>query len=365
MNDKYRLAAFGALCLWFSLAALALFVLRAFGWTKVKQFKLELAFLIVAVLSLPTGAAMRIVWPYKSRVLARLHLLNEQSRMVLLTPGCTVLPANDIWNAPIADLPQDGHSAAYIQSMGPNIGLHADFGATSGIPYNVVEGGPEAKVTFEDGDESDPGPYIIPDNAVIENDGYGDAHVLVVDQKNCKLFEIFKAKRVGNLEWEAGSGAIFDFRSNALRTAGWTSADAAGLPIFPGLVRYQEVTDGQIKHALRFSTAHTRGTWAWPARHRGSRNMAENLPAMGQRFRLRRTFDVSGFSLETQVILTALKEYGLILADNGGSWYITGAPDTRWPRRISDELKRVVGSDFEAVDVSSLMVNKDSGEVRR
>jgi hypothetical protein len=186
----------------------------------------------------------------------------------------------------------------------------------------------------------------------------------VVDRDACLLYELFYAFPQPDGSWQAGSGAIFDLNSHALRPAGWTSADAAGLPILPGLVRYEEVLSGEINHALRFTAPHTRQDYVWPARHYASSLTGPQYPPMGQRFRLRDDFDISGFSPEVQVILRALKTYGLILADNGSAWYITGAPDERWDNEVLQELRQVRGSDFEALDVSSLMVDPDSGQTR-
>lgn len=291
--------------------------------------------------------------------------------------GCGVFPANNIWNAPIDTLPVDPNSDAYVDTIGADASVHPDFGSgvwppdsnsPVGIPYTTVPGSQEpVTITFVDyGEESDPGPYPIPPDAPIEGgpDSTGDRHVLVVDHDNCILYELFYAFPQSDGSWEASSGAIFDLASNALRPAGWTSADAAGLPILPGLVRYDEVASGEINHALRFTAPDTRREYVWPARHFASDLTGTQYPPMGQRFRLRADFDVSGFSPEVQVILRALKTYGMILADNGSSWYISGAPDERWDNDVLHELHQVTGSDFEAVDVSSLMVDPDSG-VRR
>ncbi len=288
--------------------------------------------------------------------------------------GCPLFPQDNIWSAPIDTLPVDPNSEAYIQSIGADTGLHPDFGAKYedqmiGIPITIVKGQkPSTQVSFEYADESDPGPYLIPDTAQIEGgpNAEGDRHVIVLDQDACKVYEIFKALPQSDGTWSAGSGAIFDLNSNALRPSGWTSADAAGLPIFAGLVRYDEVAAGAIHHALRFTVRNTQKAFIWPARHRASDKTDTDLPPMGQRFRLKASFDLSGFSPEVQVILKALKTYGMILADNGSNWYISGTPDERWDNdTLVGELKKVVGSDFEAVDEGSLMVDPDSGEVRQ
>jgi hypothetical protein len=288
--------------------------------------------------------------------------------------GCPVLPADNIWNTPVDTLPVDPRSASYITTIGSSRGLHPDFGSglwegsPIGIPYNIVPGTqPKVPVRFEYADESDPGPYPVLPRPLVEGgpESTGDRHILILDRDHCTLFELYAAYPAGG-GWEAGSGAVFDLRSNALRPDGWTSADAAGLPILPGLVRYDEVTSGRITHALRFTASRTGRAYVWPARHYASTLVGPEYPPMGQRFRLKAGFDFSGFSPETRAILAALKKYGMILADNGGAWFITGVPDDRWDNdRLVSELSRVKGSDFEAVDVSSLMVSPDSGEARQ
>jgi hypothetical protein len=287
--------------------------------------------------------------------------------------GCAVFPADNVWNAPVDTLPVDANSSAYIAAIGADRHVHPDFGSGAwegkpiGIPYVTVPGNQRrVAVTFEYDDESDPGPYPIPTDAPIEGgpSSEGDRHVLVVDRDSCMLYELYYAWPQPDGRWHAGSGAIFDLTSNALRPAGWTSADAAGLPIVPGLVRYDEVASGEIHHALRFTAPQTRREYIWPARHHASSLTEVQYPPMGQRFRLRASFDTSGFTREVQIILRALKKYGMILADNGSAWFISGVPDERWNNDVLRELRQVHGSDFEAVDVSSLMVNPDSGQVR-
>jgi hypothetical protein len=288
--------------------------------------------------------------------------------------GCPVFPDDNVWNAPIDNLPVDPNSSLYISTIGETTGVHPDFGsgiwdeAPIGIPYNVVPGSqPKADITFTYADESDPGPYPIPPSPLIEGgpQSKGDRHVLVVDQDTCLLYESWSTYPNANGTWRAGSGAIFNLRSNTLREEGWTSSDAAGLPVLAGLARYDEVVSGEISHALRFTAPGTRREFIWPARHYASDLTADKYPPMGQRFRLKASFDLSGFSTDVQVILRALKKYGMILADNGSPWYISGVPDPRWNDDVLvSELRRVKGSDFEAVDESSLMVNRDSGQVR-
>ncbi len=285
--------------------------------------------------------------------------------------GCDLFPADNIWNRPVDGLPVHDNSAAYVNTIGAAAHVHADFGAglweggPIGIPYVDVPGTqPPVDVAFDYAGESDPGPYPIPPDAPIEGGpaSDGDRHVLVVERDGCILYELFYAWPQPDGSWEAGSGAVFDLGSHALRPAGWTSADAAGLPILPGLVRYEEVAAGEIRHALRFTAPQTQDGYVWPARHEASNLQGDQYPPMGQRFRLRTDFDLSTFSPEVQVILQALKTYGMMLADNGSAWYISGAPDERWDNDALHELHQVHGADFEAVDVSALMVGPDSGQ---
>jgi hypothetical protein len=296
----------------------------------------------------------------------------KQKRGVQAALGCRLLPADNIWNTPIDALPVDTNSNTYIDTIGADRNIHADFGSglweggPIGIPFTTVPGDQEkVSVSFYYDDESDAGPYPIPADAPIEGGEHsdGDRHVLVVDRDNCVLYELYDAWPQGDGSWEAGSGAIYDLNSNALRPNGWTSADAAGLPVLPGLVRYEEVAAGEIKHALRFTVPQTRKAYVWPARHYASSLTGSQYPPMGQRFRLKASFDISGYSQQVQVILRALKKYGMILADNGSAWFISGAPDERWNNDVLRELHNVRGADFEAVDQSSLMVSPNSGQV--
>jgi len=288
--------------------------------------------------------------------------------------GCPVFPADNVWNTPVDTLPVDSNSQSYIATIGASKGLHADFGSglwngdPIGIPYNTVNGTqPKVGIVFNYSDESDQGPYPIPPDAPIEggSQSTADRHVLVVDIDHCILYELYSAYPQADGTWQAGSGAIFNLSSNALRPSTWTSADAAGLSILPGLVRYDEVVAGEIKHAVRFTVPQTRNSFVWPARHQASSLTGQQYPPMGQRFRLKANFDMSGFSKDTQVILTALKKYGMILADNGSSWYISGAPDPGWNNDVLHELGRVTGSSFEAIDESSLIINSDSGQTKQ
>jgi hypothetical protein len=269
--------------------------------------------------------------------------------------SCPIFPQSNALNRDISHAPVDPRSAGYIASIGLTGHLHPDFGTNPsyGIPYAVV--GPqqhEMPITFTAyNGESGPGPYPIPANAQIEGPPAGeegDRHVLVLQRGSCKLFELYAARRSG-VGWEAGSGAVFNLRSNALRPEGWTSADAAGLPIFPLLVRYPEVHAGQIDHALRVTVERTQRGYIHPATHFASSNSDVNLPPMGLRLRLKAGYSLAGYHGESLVVLRALKRYGLIVADNGSSWYITGAPDPRWNDEDLEQIKRVPGSAFEAV----------------
>jgi hypothetical protein len=259
--------------------------------------------------------------------------------------GCQVFPRDNPWNRSIAHARVDPNSSRYIAALPGN--LHPDFGSGRygdyGIPFTVVpRNQPLAPIRFDAyGDESDPGPYPIPPGARVE--GGGDRHVLVLQRGTCKLYELFGAQRSGS-GWSAGSGAVFNLRSNRLRPAGWTSADAAGLPIFPGLAR-----PGPIHHALRFTVQRTQRAYVSPARHFASSDTNPALPPMGLRFRLRRSFALAGFHGQALVILRALRTYGMIVADNGSNWYISGAPDRRWNDDDLDQLKRVPGSAFEVI----------------
>jgi hypothetical protein len=285
--------------------------------------------------------------------------------------GCPVFPPDNIWNARVDRLPLDPKSQAYVRSIGSDKAMQADFasgtygGGPIGIPFVTVPGNQEhVRIVFDYRNESDERNYPIPPDAPIEGgpNSKGDRHILIVDRDNCILWEIFQAHPQPDGSWKASSGAIFDLARNCLRPDGWTSADAAGLPVLPGLVRYEEVASGQIRHALRFSAPRTRNSAVWPARHFASRLSDPDLPPMGQRFRLKGGFSLSGFSPEAHVILRALQEYGMMLADNGGPWFVSGAPDEHWQDRVLDELKRVKGSDFEAVDVSDLFVAHHSAQ---
>ncbi len=274
--------------------------------------------------------------------------------------GKRLFPANNPWNQDISRAPVAANSGTLIASMGANTGLHPDFGtvyagAPNGIPYVVVAGAqPRVPIAFTAyGNQSDAGPYPVPATAPIEGGpgGTGDRHVIVIDRDNWKLYEMFYSFPVsGGASWEADSGAIFDLKTNAVRPEGWTSADAAGLPIFPGLVRYDEVFEQrEIKHALRFTVQNTRRAYVYPARHYASSNTSPNVPPMGLRVRLKASFNISTYTPAMQVVLTAMKKYGMILADNGSNWYVSGSPDSRWDDDELHTLGAIKGSDFEVV----------------
>jgi len=299
--------------------------------------------------------------------------------------GCQVLPVANIWNTPVASLPVATNSAAIIAHIGAAETMHPDFGtvwqgAPIGIPYVAVPNS-QAMVPIDFSSlggwpgESDAGPYPVPPNPPIEggdtpgNDG--DRHVLVVRQSACILYELYYSWREGENGcvvpgappgWCGMSGAIYDLASNALRPDSWTSADAAGLPIFPGLVRYDEVETGEIRHALRFTVDITRQSYVWPARHESGSTTDADAPPMGLRLRMKAGYDISGFTPRVRTIFAALKKYGMMVADNGTDWYLNGIPDGRWDDdELVSQLSQVPGSAFEVVNVSSLPISNDSG----
>lgn len=285
--------------------------------------------------------------------------------------GCAVFAADSIWNTPIDRAPLDANSQAYVESAGRDKPLVTDFGSglyqggPIGIPFVVVAGSqPRLKAAFQYADESDAGPYAVPLDAPIEggSKSTGDRHAIALDKDNCVLYELYSAFPQPDGTWRAGSGAIFDLKSHKLRPETWTSADAAGLPIVPGLVRYEEILEGEIRHAIRFTVARSRRAYVWPGRHFASSRTEQQYPPMGQRFRLKADYDISGFHPENQILLKALKKYGIILADNGSDWFLSGAPDDRWNNDRLRELRRLHGGDFEAVDVSAWRIEKDSGQ---
>ncbi len=277
--------------------------------------------------------------------------------------GWVPFPSDNPWNTDISTAPTDPNSAALIASIGLTAGLHPDFGTTyngapNGIPYTVVPPNQtKVPVSFDVPGESDSGPYPVPPAAPVE--AGSDAHVLVVDPGDNRLWELDAAQRMNDgASWHAYSGAAFDTSSNALRPDGWTSADAAGLPIFPGLVRYDEVViHGAIHHALRFTVQNTRKGYVHPATHYASSNASTNLPPMGMRVRLKAGVDISGYPAHAKVILQALKTYGMFVADNGGNWFLSGAPDSRWDDNELATLSGIKGSDFEVVQMGAVQTN--------
>ena len=277
--------------------------------------------------------------------------------------GYRPFPASNPWNTDISNAAVDSNSATLIESIGLTTGLHPDFGtvwegAPIGIPYVIVPGSQrKVSVTLEYDDESDKGPYPIPSNPPIEggSDSTGDRHIIMIDRDNWKLYELYSAYK-SDSGWRAGSGAIFNLNSNALRPAGWTSADAAGLPIFPGLVRYDEVIEQkEIKHALRFTAQRTRRAYVAPARHYASSDTSPSLPPMGMRVRLKSSFSEEGFPNSVKVIIRAMKRYGMILADNGSNWFVSGAPDSRWNDDDLSSLRQIKGQDFEVIEMTGLV----------
>jgi hypothetical protein len=287
------------------------------------------------------------------------------------TASCPLFPADNIWHADVSKLPVHRASAALVASIGAGSHVHPDFGSglidgsPFGIPVTRVPAGQRrVKVTFDYAGESDRGPYPIPANALVEGgSGGGDRHVILHDPVGCRLYELYAAQRTGR-GWHAGSGAVYDLRSNRLRPDGWTSADATGLPIMAGLVRYEEVASGRIDHAIRVTVPRSRGSYVWPARHAASERRDASLPPMGLRLRLKASVDISRLPRQARVVAQALKTYGVIVADNGSPWFISGTQDRRWNNDALGALKDFTGADFEAVDTSRLMVDRNSGRVR-
>jgi hypothetical protein len=292
-----------------------------------------------------------------------------EARPVPGAPACPMTPADSFWHADVSRLPVHPQSATWISSIGATAGLKADFGSGTwnggpiGIPYTTVPGTqPRVPVSFTYDDESDPGPYPVPPSAPIEggSGSSGDRHVLVVDRQACRLWELFSAyPQNGGASWAAGSGATWDLESNAMRPLGWTSGDAAGLPILPGLVRHDEVAAGTIDHVIRFTAPRTANAYVWPASHKARTGGASD-PPMGAWFRLKAGYDIGRFSATNQVVLRALKKHGMVLADNGSPFYMSGVPDPSWSNSDLNALRTIPGSAFEAVDVAGLKVSSTS-----
>ena len=314
-------------------------------------------------IALALAASVAVVAPLAACVPAPAPSKAGPSKAPAKAVACTLLPSNNVWHADVSKLPVNSHSAAWLasSSAGSTL-LHPDFGGPYGIPFTTVSGThPKVAVTFDYADESDRVGYPLGSDTVLE--GGSDKHALLLDRDNCKLYETWDTAHSSS-GWTAGSGAVYNLRSNALRPDGWTSADAAGLPILPGLLTYSEVESGKINHAVRFTVQSSDRSHLWPARHDAGSASNANLPPMGARFRLKASYSLAGLRPDTVAILTAFKKYGLILADNGSNWYFGGAQDNRWPDALLDQLKRVPASAFEAVDESSLQVSANSGQAK-
>jgi hypothetical protein len=289
-------------------------------------------------------------------------------------PGsCPIFPADNVWHADVSRLPVHPRSAAYVTSIGPSRPVHPDFGSGLldgkpwGIPVTTIRAGqPRVPVSFDVPEESDPGPYPVPRDALVEGgpNGDGDRHVIVYDPAGCRAYEMHDAHPSGG-GWHAYSGAVFDLRSNRMRPLSWTSADAAGLSILAGLVRYDEVAAGHVDHAIRMTVQVSQRAYVWPGSHRASSHTDANLPPMGLRLRLKAGVDVSRMPPQARVVAEALKRYGAIVADNGSPWFFSGTQDSRWSNDQLDALKRLHGSDFEVVDSSGLMMSPTSYAIRR
>jgi hypothetical protein len=324
---------------------------------------LSLAILLAAVLLVQIGESGVIAAPGVTA--ASSPASKPASQPADLGPNANLhkhkfFPADNPWNKDISKEPVDPNSDNLVRSIGLDKPLHPDFGPGAGIPYVVVGGEqPRVAVAFEYKDESDPGPYPIPADAPIEGGLHagGDRHVLVLDRDNWRLYELFAAYPPdGGKSWKCGSGAVFDLASNKLRPAGWTSSDAAGLPVLPGLVRWDEVViDKEITHAVRFTCVKSRRAYTSPATHFASNKKDPNLPPMGMRVRLKADYDISGYNPQVRVILTALKKYGMILADNGSDWFISGSPSPKWNNEILNQLKKVKGKEFEVVKMGEIV----------
>lgn len=283
-----------------------------------------------------------------------------------------MFPANNYWHARVDGLPVHPSSNQWVANMHPDTDLHPDFGPSFGaqdvpygIPITVVHGGDRVPVRFEYADESDRVRYPLSSATLIEGGSHadGDRHSIIIDADSCELFETWNTRLTGS-GWTAGSGAVWSLRSNTLRPKGWTSADAAGLPILPGLLRWDEVKAGRVDHAIRFTTDVTQRAFVWPARHQAGSTTDRAFPPMGARFRLKPGFSMGGYSASARVVLRAMTRYGLVLADNGSPWYFQGDADEGWPGNLIEELKSIPASAFEAVDTARLRVTANSAAVR-
>ena len=336
------------------------------------------AILVVLVLqgcthSTPTPSAARPSADASASAVAEGALGPAPAASPTAAGPCTIFPADNVWHADVSKLPVHRDSAAWVASIGATAKVHPDFGSGTidgspfGIPITPVPAGQaKVKVTFSYAGESDAGPYPVPANARIEGgaNADGDRHVILQDTAACKAYELYDAHPNGDGTWKAGSGAIYDLRANVLRKTGWTSADAAGLPILPGLPRVDEAAAGKIDHAIRFTAPKTRKSYIWPARHAASESTDAALPPMGARFRLKAGVDLSRFPPQARAVAQAMKTYGAILADNGSPWFFSGTQDDKWVNSQLDWLKGLQGSDFEAVDSSLLMLDPNSARCR-
>jgi hypothetical protein len=317
------------------------------------------AWIVVAALAGYAPAAIATYRPpiaFAERSQPVADALTAATRPARLAPApCPVFPSSNVWNQRVDELPVAASSAEMIAAIGAGRSLHPDFSNAGGygIPYNAVNAStPRSAVEFTYDDESDRVGYPIPSAPRIE--GGSDRHLLMLDYEACRLYELFAAEKTSS-GWHAGSGATWDLTSNALRPAGWTSADAAGLPIYPGLVRYEDVARRSIRHAIRFTAPQTCDGYIYPARHEAGSGSCSVYPPMGLRVRLKASVDVTAFGSQARIVLVALKRYGLILADNGSAWYITGAPSSRWNDDALHDLGQIKGSDFEVVDTTGFM----------
>ena len=319
---------------------------------------------------------LRSTAPYSITLAFAATLVAGTGASALRIPGtlCPSFPADSWWHADVSGLPLHARSAQWMARMSPTVKLHPDFGPSYGaqtVPYGIpitVVGSAHAKVSvqFQYAGESDRVPYPLGADTKVEGGQWtsGDRHTVVVDRDTCRLYETWATRRSGS-KWYAGSGATWNLNSNALRTSGWTSADAAGLPILPGLLRYDEVAAGNIDHAIRFTTDVTDKRFLWPARHQAGAVLDARYPPMGARFRLKASYVIApSLRPDTRAVLLAMKKYGLVLADNGSAWFFQGTADTRWPTALLDQLKQIPASAFEAVDTSSLMISGGSMQVK-
>ncbi len=314
-----------------------------------------------------SGAAWVVGSPTKTPVAD-----STAARATVAGTSCRVFPADNYWNADITGLPVHARSKAWLANMSTGRDLHPDFGPSYGdgpnygIPVTVVDADhPKVAVKFGYASESDRVRYPLGDDTKIEGgrSSSGDRHAIVVNKDTCRLYETYATREKGG-KWFAGSGAVWSLGSNALRPDGWTSADAAGLPILPGLLRWKEVRAGQVNHAIRFTTDVTARAHLWPARHDAGSKGITNYPPMGARFRLKASYDASKLGARAQVVVAAMQTYGLVLADNGSPWYFQGERNANWPDRLISDLKLIPASAFVAVDTSGLKVSKDSAQVQ-